>query len=288
MKVIGTIGSVRRGDAKVISTTFSDWSALREGTFIKFNDDPQFYIVSCTERKTYLKDFITLESSVIKVNEDCGVNINEGDTLHISYKEHELSTIYKIISAGKGYRIGDQLTLAGGTASLNITDNILNSTKFIASKVGDEGEIAELNIIDKGKYIEIPPQITDLKGGLGSLASLEVGFKLTDHRAFIERDVQKVEFKGSATIIHLVYSLPTGIKEGKLSIEKWEMILVSNYQGENKIAQPFQVIRDFTPNYRIPLITKNSFNQELIINHALTILDKKIAELENKLKNRYD
>ena len=85
-----------------------------------------------------------------------------------------------------------------------------------------------------------------------------------------------------------MYSLPTGIKEGKLSIEKWEMILVSNYQGENKIAQPFQVIRDFTPNYRIPLITKNSFNQELIINHALTILDKKIAELENKLKNRYD
>lgn len=284
MKIVGTMGSIRKGDNKIISATFSDWSAIREGTFIKFNNDSQFYIAAHSEKRTYLKDFIVLESSVIKINEDCGVNINEGDTLYISYKEYELSTIYKIISAGKGYKIGDQLTLSGGVPSLNITDNTLNSTKFIVSKIGEEGEIGELDIINRGKYIDAPSQITDLKGGLGSLASLEVGFKLTDHRSFIERDVQKIEFKSAATIINLMYSLPGGIKEGKLSIEKWEIILSSNYQGENRIAAPFQITRDFTPNYKIPLITKNSLNQELIVNHALTLLDKKIMELENQIK----
>lgn len=284
MKIIGTIGSIRKGDNKIISSAFSDWSAIREGTFIKFDNDSQFYVAAHSEKRTYLKNFITLESSVIRINEDCGVNINEGDTLYISYKEYELSTIYKIISAGREYRINDQLTLSGGIPSLNITDNTLNSTKFIVSKIGNDGEIAELNIINRGKYIDAPPQITDLKGGSGSLASLEVGFKLTDHRSFIEKDVQKVEFKSAATIISLVYGLPEGIKEGKLSIEKWEIILASNYQGENRIAAPFQITRDFTPNYKIPLITKNSLNQELIVNHALALLDRKIAELENQIK----
>ena len=182
MKVIGNLGSIRKGDNKIISATFSDWSAIRDGTFIKFNEDSQFYISSNTEKKVFLKDFITLEPNVIKINEDCGFNINDGDSLNISYKEYELSTIYKIISAGNGYKIGDQLILTGGVASLNLTDNTLNSAKFIINKVGENGEIIELKIINHGKYIEIPNNIINLSGGEGLLGSIEVGYRLTDHR----------------------------------------------------------------------------------------------------------
>ena len=284
MKIIGTIGSIRKNSNKLISATFSDWSAVREGTFIKFNDDSQFYIVSHTEKKIFLKDFVLFKPTILQVNEDCGININEGDSLNISYKEYEINTIYKILIAGQGYRIGDHLTLGGGTASLNITYHTLNSAIINVDKIGGNGEILEFSLVNKGKYIESPPTTTDLKGGHGSGTSIEVGYKLTDHRSFIERDVLKVEFQGSSTLVYLVYGLPAGIKEGKLSIEKWEIVFSSNYTGENRTTQPFQVTRDFTPNLRIPLMAKNSQNQELMTNHGFAVLDKKIAELEARIK----
>lgn len=284
MKIIGTIGSIKKNTKKLLSATFSDWSAVREGSFVKFDGDSNFHIVSHTEQKTYLKDFVTVALNIVKVNEDCGVNINEGDSLKISYKEQELSTIYKIVSSGRGYKIGDHLTLNGGVPSLNIIDHTLNTTTFSVVRVGDNGEIVELNIISRGKYIEPPNTITDLKGGSGGNASIEAGFKLTDHRSFIERDVSKVEFKEAGTFVYLVYGLPDGIKEGKLSIEKWEITFNSDYVGENKSNHNFQLVRDFTPNYKIPLIAKNSQNPESSVNHGFAVLDKKIAELEEKIK----
>mgnify|MGYP001582549100 CR=1 FL=1 len=284
MKIIGTIGSIKKNTNKLLSATFSDWSAVREGSFIKFDGDSNFHIVSHTEQKTYLKDFVLVSSNVLKVNEDCGVNINEGDSLKISYKERELSAVYKIISSGRGYKIGDHLTLGGGVPSLNIIDHTLNTTTFNVVRIGEKGEIAELNIISKGKYIEVPNNITELKGGNGNNASIEVGFKLTDHRSFVERDVQKIEFKEAGTFVYLVYGLFEGIKDGKLSIDKWEITFNSDYVGENKTNQSFQLVRDFTPNYKIPLIAKNSQNPESSVNHGFAVLDKKIAELEEKIK----
>lgn len=285
MKLIGSIASIKQNTNAIISTTYSDWSAIRNGTFIKFDDDFNFYTVSHVEKRTFIKDFVVLRPSVLQINENCGLNIGEDDSLTISYKEHELNIIYKLISAGRGYRVGDFLTLNGGIASINIIDNTLNSSVIMVNKVGENGEIIEYQIHNRGKYLTAPidPIIT-LNGGFGSGASIECSFKLTDHRSFIERDVQKIEFKNAETLVYLHYALPANITEGKLSITKWEIILTSNYAGETKINRPFQIIRDFTPNYKIPLLAPNSVNQELIFNHAIITLDKKIAELEGKIK----
>lgn len=283
MKLIGNIGSIKKDSNRLVSSTYSDWSPVREGTFIKFNDDFHFYTVSHTEKKIFLKDFVTIQPNIIQINENCGINIGVGDSLNISFKEYELNN-YKIISSGKGYRIGDQLTLDGGVASLNVINNTLNTSIVIVTKVGSEGQINEVSVSNKGKYLTIPNPNTALKGGSGSGSSIEVSFKLTDHRTFTERDVQNVEFKNSETILYLVYPLPPGTKEGKLSIEKWEIILSSNYLGETNTNEVFEIIRDFTPYYKIPLLTPNSKNQELTFNNSMAILDKKIAELEEKIK----
>lgn len=283
MKLIGNIGSIEKNSNRLVSSSYSDWSAVREGTFIKFNDDFHFYTVSHTEQRVFLKDFSVTAPNIIQINENCGVNINIGDSLNISFKEYELDT-YKIISTGKKYKVGDRLTLDGGTASLNITNNTLNSTIITVTKIGSEGQIDESIISERGKYLIVPNSNTALKGGFGAGSSIETAFKLTDHRTFIDRDVDKVEFKNAATYISLVYPLPASTKEGKLSIEKWEIILSSNYLGETNNNETFEITRDFTPYCKIPLIAPNSKNPELSFNTALAILDKKIAELENKVK----
>jgi len=285
MKLIGNTGSIKKNTNRLISTSFSDWSSVRDGTFIKFDGDSHFYTASHTEKRTFLKDYFVLQPSILQIKEDCGVNINEGDTLNISFKEYELVSLYKIISSGKGYRVGDHITIGEGTASLSIVDHTLNSTVLEISKIGAEGEIVEVNIINRGKYIDPPNNVVSLKGGIGSGASAEVSYKLADHRTFIERDVQSIEFKEGATLIYLIYPLPSGIKEGKLSIEKWEIILTTPLKGENKINHSFQITRDFTPNYGFPLIAKNALNQEMFINHILGVLDQRIAGLEERIKD---
>lgn len=285
MKIIGNIGSIKKDTHRLISATFSDWSTIRDGTFIKFDGDSNFHIASHTEKRVFLKDFSVLKPNILQINEDCGVSIGVGDSLNISFKEYELAVLYKIISSGKGYRIGDHVTVSDGIASLNIQDHTINSTILSVSKIGAEGEIIEVNIINRGKYIEPPGKITSLKSDIGSGASAEVSYRLTDHRTFIERDVENVEYKGTNTFLHLVYPLPAEIKEGKLSVEKWEIVLTANYRGENKINQSFEITRDFTPNYKMPLIARNSQNQELFINHHLAFLDQKLAELEERIKS---
>lgn len=283
MKLIGNIGSIKKNSNRLISSTYTDWSGVREGSFIKFNDDFHFYTVSHTEKRIFLKDFAVLQSNIIQINEDCGININAGDSLNISFKEYELSS-WKIISSGRGYRVGDQLTLEGGVASLNIVDNTLNSSIITVTQVGAEGQIGEISILNRGKYLTAPNSNISLKGGSGNSSSVEVTFRLTDHRTFTERDVEKVEFKNAETIIYLVYALPAGTKEGKLSVEKWEILLSSPYLGETNNNETFEIIRDFTPYCKIPLLTLNSQNQELTFNNSMAILDRKIAELEEKIK----
>ena len=66
MKIIGNTASIKKDTNKLISTTFSDWSAIRDGAFIKFENDSNFYTASRTEQRTYIKDFDVVSAHVIK------------------------------------------------------------------------------------------------------------------------------------------------------------------------------------------------------------------------------
>ena len=283
MKIIGTTGSIKSNSNKITSTTNADWSAIREGTFIKFDNDYCFYTVAKVEKKLFLKSFELIAPNILKINEDIGVNICEDDFVKISYKEYELNTVHKIVSSGKGYKNGDRITLSGGINSLNIQDNTLNPTILEVINIGEGGEIKEVKINQRGLYIEPPGVLNSVNGGTGSGCSVEVSFKLIDFRSFAEKDVQKIEFKSAETYLYLVYPLPKGIKEGKISAEKWELTLSTEYPGDTKLNQPLEIIRDFTPNYNIPLVAKNSLSSYITTNQALTLIDKKLKELEDKI-----
>lgn len=284
MKIIGTIASIKKDSNKLISATFADWSAVREGTFLKFQNDLHFYTVHRVDRRIYIKDFEVISPNTIKVNEDVGLDISEQDTLNISFKEYELNTIHRIVNGGWGFKIGDNVIFNGGVPSLNTRDNILENAVLDVVRIGSRGEIIEIKIANRGKYIEPPPTTINLNTNDGSGALIEASYKLANNRTFTERDVDRIEYKSGETIIYLVYPLLGGIKNGKLSAEKWEITLSSNYNGENKINEEFQIIRDFTPNYKMPLLAQNSQNQELMINRSVTILDNKIKELEDRIK----
>ncbi len=63
------------------------------------------------------------------------------------------------------------------------------------------------------------------------------------------------------------------------------MLLNSDYNGVNKSGQEFVVFGDFTPNYGWPLVVPNSFSMHSIVNQIIVAQDRKIKELEDRIKN---
>jgi hypothetical protein len=202
----------------------------------------------------------------------------------LSYKEYELTAIFEIIYGGSGYKVDDVIYLRGGFTSRDTyTGNISIATLKI-NKVKSNGAIEEIGIVSKGKYTQIPPKECFLDGGNGTNAKIQVDYKLLENRKMVERTVVLIDSDHLCADLHINHPLPEGVTEGKISLEKHELLLTGDYQGEDAKDVNYQIVRDFTPNIRLPLASKGSFNPELVYKKAFLVLDSKIQDLENRIK----
>lgn len=282
MKTFSLNSSIINGTQRFVSSTEEDWSSMRIGSSIRFGDDDIYYVISKIERLLYIKDFEVISSNKIKINDDVDINILKDDSANISFKEAELSTIFNIKNSGFGYNTGDKLFLEGGISSTDIITGKNIIASIIITQINN-GIVTDIKIENKGKYIKLPEAPFVFSGGNGKDLQLELGFKVIDSRNIIERDIEKVETSHNHSIITLNYPIPKGIVEGKISVDKWNGYINSNYIGETKIEQPYYVLRDFTPYLNIPLLTKNNPYPESVINRALSIIDSEINELKKRL-----
>ena len=107
---------------------------------------------------------------------------------------------------------------------------------------------------------------------------------LLDSRSIEERSVKSIRIDGENNKTHLELnnSLPPKLIKGKISINKWEILLNINHPGENRINTTYQVIRDFTPNLNIPLMKGNISKNEAVYNEAISKIDEAIKKLYDK------
>lgn len=283
MKIIGKKASIIGNTNKLYSSSLADWSGIREGSYFKFVEDNSFHVVNKKEKIFYIKDAEVLNSTILKINSDISAELQSEDILTITYKEYEISRLVQILNGGKGYRVGDILFIKSGTPSSDVQNNISLIATFEVAEIQSGGAISKINIKYHGKYLVAPENRVNLLGGNGEEAFFEVEFKLIQERQRIEKDIKQVEIFPNHTLIHLVYGLPEGLKEVKISTEKWIMFLDSDYMGDTKLNKEFEIAKDFTFNYRIPLLVKNSFAIETVFNEAVSILENKILELENRI-----
>lgn len=283
MKNLSFAASILKNTNKIITHSEADCTGVRENTFVKFKDDSTFYTVAESESLFYIKDFETISRNKLKINDDVVTVLLPNDVLTISYKEYELLTLNSIINKGVGYKIGDKLFANGGIPSINILDNISAPLSLIVTQIGPNGEIETIQIDRRGKYTECPQKNCDIVGGSGKGAILDLDFKTLENRVITEKDIAFVEFNGSYSIVTLAYSLPVGVKDGKISINKWELLLNTNYANDTKINQTCEVLRDVTPNLALPLLIRNSFSIDSIFNQAMIMLDNRIKDLENNI-----
>lgn len=282
--------SVIHNTNKLISSSDESWGSIRENTLVRVGEDGNFYTIGSVLPLMYIKDFQTISKNVIKVNGDISTELVPGDTCLVTYKEHEVLTILKPLDAGSKYKVSDILFLEGGKISKNSITGEPDPAKFIVSSVGQNGEIIQLRMESKGRYITAPPEECNLIGGSGSGGKALVNYRVTDDRANMEKTIINIEKNAGYSLISLDSELIDFVSCGKISVNKWQAVLTSNYAGASKINCKIEFVRDFTPFMRIPLIAKGNLAPEVVYNTALLTVDKemeKMAEEIKKLKSRF-
>lgn len=278
--------SIVKGTNRLVSTTSSDFGVIKPGSYVKFNNENTFYQVIKSNNIYFIKDFVTLTDKSIEIKGDLGIDLLKGDELILSYKEYEVFTLFGINNPGKGYKKGEIVYLDGGALSVNLTDNVTNPASFEIISVNENGGITQLAAKNNGIYIELPAKVCRVfSHGDGDGAILEVEYQPINNRKTIDRTVVFVDQDHVSAYVHLDYPLPQGIKQGKLSLEKYEILLNINYPHDTKIEAACEICNSFTPTYGYPLMVRNTFNTELLYNQTVTLLDANIKSLQDQIND---
>lgn len=277
------IASILFNTNRAVSTSEDSWESVRESSHIRFGKDEEYYTVGNTKKLFFIKDFEVLGPKTISISDDVGITLLKSDCLTLTYKEYELLTVIKPSERGKGYKAGDVVSLEGGQVATEVSTGLSQGAAFQITQVGNDGEILQIKLNNKGKYVNYPPVLANVLGGSGEGAVLQVEYKVLDDRSIIEKSVVFITRNSHQTVIELDSALPVGVPDGKLSVAKWQIFLTSPYVGDNKISEVYEINRDFSPNLKIPYITKGSANGEGIYNKAIRTVDEKLAELELRI-----
>lgn len=274
--------SIAANTNRVVSSSQSSFSGTRAGTYVKLGDDDILYSVSKVNQFYYPKNFEVIDNRTIKLNLNTEVNLQPNDVLKIIYEEYELTDILEIKNGGRLFSNDDILTILGGELSIDIREGFGHPTKLKVEETDDNGCIKKLSLLQAGKYI-VPPKEFEFTSTNGVNADIQLKYSIIDSRAIINRVIKTLDFKEKETILGLDYSLPLGIKNGKISVEKWEIFLNMPYP-KTEYNIKYVCFKDFTPELNIPLIPKGTPNFELLYNQAMIKLEKKIVELEKRIK----
>ena len=272
--------SINSGANKIVSNTNSDWSKILEGSLIRFKDDSILYNVAKTDKVFLFEKFEALDLRRIRISSNTGFSISKDDELNLTWDEYELSTVSGITEVGKGYKKGDVVYCKNGVATENTSDLSYNKAAFRVSDIGSDGAIKQIALENRGRYFVKPNSTAEIEGGSGSGAIFDLVFFNTENKGKAAKSVQVINSFENETIILLDSALPRGLKAGNITLTKWEVILASNYLGETKINQPYELYNNFTPHCKMPMPAKNSLGLDILIKNTQLILDNRIANLE--------
>lgn len=284
MKQFGFSASIHENNNFAISHGDAHWGQIRPNSSIRFGDDDIFYSAIKTEELFYIKDCIVQNGNELIVEDNATINLLHGDTLDISYKEYELFDV-SVINGGTNYKQGNLLSVSGGLSPINPVDGLQKISTLSIDEVGSAGQVIKISIKNRGKYTVQPEENSKVNGGFGTGLELKLNYRLCPERAIMEREIESIVHNANNSVIKIVYPLPEGINDAKLSVTKWKLYLDRNYVGKTKLNTNYQIIRDVTPNYGFPLITDGSFSIEKLISRFAMMADSKIKELQDKIDN---
>ena len=211
----------------------------------------------------------------LMINDSKEDDIIKKDMIEILLPEYAADTRCEIINQGKGYSPEDVIQFEKNEGKVFI--------KPISLDV--KGSVKEAKIINEKNFLYDDDISARVFGGSGE--DLEVRIKLHDSRQKrkIYQQVKDVIFRDGKTYFNLEYDLISKIEKGSIIVSRTEITLKEpslkrSYLFANCIAEKY----DFTPKYNIPIVEPGTINAPLLFNEGARIIEKKIIELENKIR----
>lgn len=283
MKSFGISASIGIGTNRIVSSTLCNWAKIKIGSFFKFKSDENWYKIVNVQNLYWIKDFNVKHRNIITIPEIVFPYLGVNDELEITYKEYELLDIRVISNPGKKYQINEIVYLNGGLISRDLDQ----ATAIKVLAVNEIGEIVNYEIFNRGKYLQAPEgECETFSSGSGFGAKFYCAFKEIEKRGWTDRKIISINYIDGQTVIALNGSLPEGLKNGKLSVKKWEALIENNYYARksNVISENYEVITDFIQDSGIPKLIRGHINPDLIINQGFEILYNRIIKLEKQIK----
>ena len=276
--------SILKDTNKLITSSEDNLSCIRSGSFIKLGNDSVIYTIAKTNKISFTSDFDVQTPTKLLINDNTNIKLQKNDVIKISYKEYELDHVSDIKDCGKLYVLNDEVTIRGGESVIDIQTGLENQTKLLVNGTNENGGITELKLKNNGKYIIFPPNPCELFGGHGENCLLNLNYKISNSSTETERKIQDINILEDKTYITLNYPVFDKLINGTIFVEKWEILLSSNYVGESKVNVNYEIFKDFTPNLHLPLLVKNSQSIDLIFNKVVNMLENEIMQLKRGIK----
>ena len=278
--------SILKNTNKILSSSQDNLAGIKPGSYIKLGGTDILYQISETKQIIIFKDFELIDNRTIKINSNTNVDFQKEDIIEIMYDEYELNSVISIVKPGRFYQNEEIITIKDGEPSVNVMDGIPYPTKLKIDEVDDNGGIVRLELNQNGKYIVPPHNNCNVISKYGTDALLKLKYKIIDNHETLSKVIKNISFNNNETILELNYSLPSGIKNGKISCKKYEIYLTNLYLGDTLFNVNYEIFKDFTPYLKLPLMLKNSSCPEILFNDALIKIDKEIQELKKIIKEK--
>lgn len=279
--------SAKNGSTEVYSETGSKWNGVSERCYIRIQKDSISYSIKSVEEAKLSEKFDVKNSKTIIVEDTrCLDYLMDKDEIDLAFKEYEVFEVENILESGSGYQKGDVVYLSGGSTVESYSETEDNRASFEITGVGNKGEIRMIRLKNSGRYSEIPDYhnivLTD---GKGSSAEFSVEYKSKTNRTSIRRQIVNRIVSGGKVLLFLDSAIPDNQKSGVLTVTKDKIVLESEYLGVTNDSASHEIIRDFTPNYRLPFAAPNSQNIEFVFNQAMSVLDRELKRIESRINS---
>lgn len=283
MKDTLQFATILKNAISVSSQSEADWSYIRRGCLVRFGDDPTFYqVASVPERKMCIKDFRTFDGQILEID-DPTISFMTGDVITASFKEWTLGAAIRCITPGYCYSKNDILTPLIDGVRTDPSDGNVAKAEIIVNDIDQSGGIMSATVQYGGRYlVSSPSEFLVQSQSNGNGAKFAGTFSTIYERAICERDIFRVERTDKSLRLVLSHGLPTGVKEGKVSVTKWTFRIPVPYASESQFFVEMHVMRDFTEYCAFPLSAANSQVNGALFNELVRMVDARIFQIEKR------
>ena len=276
-------GSILRSSNKLYITSSNRKIATPHNALLKIASNETLFKIESSEELNIKRPFTSPEENEIKIKGNYNYKITPGDSIDLYYEEWRVSDV-ELVKGGYNLDVGEILYCQEGIVS-NSTQNITGQQCEIrVAKVTEKGEVSQVEIHKAGAYTQIPEGKVTAINERDIPVEVKLQFEPAESTPMVQREVESIESTPMESTLRLSYRLPLGVSVGEMMLTKQVIYIDREFNFEDCYRKVCTITKDFSPKNRLPLMAPNAPNTHTIYNQAIEMLEQKLSQIENRLK----